>query len=142
MTMAAGFAACRAGTVIDSDPRGADVVVRGVHGVTPFTVNLDLTTFDHYQFEMTKEGYETYRGEIAREANLPTIFFSIMFPPGFLWTTCRPAAYTFVKLTPVQPFPQSLVHEEPWRSDLPPLPPGMTQPARNRPPADSKPAER
>lgn len=139
--MAISSAGCRTEALIDSEPRGARVTVNGVEGVTPFTASLPITTFDQYHFTIEKEGYKSERGTLARQPNTGAILLSVFFPPALLGDVYRASSYTFIQLTPERRFPDDFAHVEPWRADLPPLPPGMTGPVRNRERATSRPLD-
>ncbi|MBI3817499.1 MAG: PEGA domain-containing protein [Planctomycetes bacterium] len=133
-------AACRTLALIDSNPRGAAVEINGVRGVTPFTAELPVTTFDHYNYKMELEGYESREGELAKTPNTGLILLSFAFPPALLQDVYRPATYTYVELRPLRNFPAGFSREEPWKSALPPLPIGMTQPVVERERAATRPA--
>jgi PEGA domain-containing protein len=124
--LAATLSGCSSASVIDSEPRGATVIVDGVRGVTPFTTRLPITTFGRYRYRAEKRGYLPAEGELPREGNSVAIALSILFPPALLWSVHRAADHVTIRLSPEVPFPAGFAHEEPWRPDLPPLPPGMT----------------
>jgi hypothetical protein len=127
-----GAAGCSTAVLVDSDPRGALVVVDGVRGVTPFTARLPVTTFGTYAIRADKEGYETFEGELDRDANSTGIALSCLFPPAFLWSMYRAPDAVRIQLVSKTPFPEAMTHLEPALPELPPLSAGMTRPVKAR----------
>src|SRR5258707_15159298 len=80
--LACTLAGCSTATVIDSDPRGATVIVDGVRGTTPFTARLPVTTFGTYPIRVEMPGYEPYEGVIDRQWYRTATPLSVAFPPA------------------------------------------------------------
>lgn len=140
----ASSAGCSTASVIDSDPRGATVIVDGVRGTTPFTARLPITTFGRYPIRVEMDGYHPYEGDLDREWNASATLLSLAFPPALLWSVNHAAGMTTIRLNPIKRFPDDFARTEPWKPDLPPPPPGMTDIPRSpdRPRSEPPPGER